>query len=400
MAEQNFAVLSPTDAQQVVFELLTCPDTERQRIMLMGKHGTGKSSTIHKVGERIGRMFPGGCEVIDVRLLQLDIGALRGLERIAEVEPGKFETVPVRPYFLPEYVADEDLTPQTKRYIVFLDEILAADDAMRKSSFEILTDHRCGPHRFGRNVFVVGAGNAAEEGANVHELDWPTRDRFNFIRLETVHEGLIEHSSKEHWHPYMQAFIRDNPGLLEASEEDYANDNLAAPSSRTLKSCSDTLYAHDRTDDRKISTLARDVSLKGQMGLHAAGVLISAIEDEAARFDLMKLLAAERQDREYPSNTFGVFALAGALSSYATDKDKLDKAIDVMVTMPPETVDCSDEVKTTFFHLVGDRMIQWRLLFKYATDERVSPFLEGTEELLRKADEEHAARQADARQAA
>jgi hypothetical protein len=389
MAEQNFAVLTPTEAVDVIFETLMADETARDRVMLMGRHGVGKSTAMRDVVARMDEHFEGGAELIDVRCLQLDLGSFRGLERIVQTEDGDVETIPARPYFLPKY--EPNVTAKTRRYVIFLDELMAADDAIRKAAFEILTDHRSGPHLLGTNVYVVGAGNAAEEGTNVHELDWATRDRFTFIRLEPSHAGIIERFTAKNVHYHMLAFVRNNPGFLEASESDYENNNLAAPSPRTLESASNTLWAYERGKTKKIT---RDVGLKGKMGMAAAGVLIAAIEDEEARFDLMKLVAAKPEEREYPRNTFGVFSLAGALAAYAEDADKLDKAIDIMICMPDEIVDCADEVKTVFIQMIGDKLTQWRLIFKYALDPRVRPFLTDSEEILLQADREHAERMA------
>lgn len=388
MATQNFEVVSPSEAVDIVFETLMADETRLDRIMLMGKHGVGKSSVIREVTARMNAHFKGGCTMIDIRCLQLDLGSFRGLEYVMK-DPNNPDgppiTVPARPYFLPEYV--ENVTDETPRFVLFLDEIMAADDAIRKAAFEILTDNRSGPHLLGANVYVVAAGNAAEEGTNVHEMDWATRDRFTFIRLETTHEGLLKHFEVKKVHPYMQAFVRNNPGFMEASEADYQNNNLAATSSRTLESASNTLWAYER---KKISVKSRDVGLTGKMGQGAASVLIAEIEDEESRFDLMKLLEAKVEEREYPTNSFGIFSLAYALAGYAEDQEKLEKAIDIMIRMPDTVVDCAEEVKTVFIQQIGEKLIKWKLIYKYSMDDRVRPFLLDSEDMLRQADEQHA----------
>src|SRR3546814_10581429 len=72
--------------------------------------------------------------------------------------------------------------PISKKTIVFLDEILAADDRLRKAAFELILDNRVGPHLMGPNVYLAGAGNSAEDGNNVYELDAATADRFLHIK--------------------------------------------------------------------------------------------------------------------------------------------------------------------------------------------------------------------------
>src|SRR3546814_3860817 len=77
----------------------------------------------------------------------------------------------------------------------------------------------------------------------------------------------------------------------------------------SLERCSETLYA------QYSKVIYRDAALRGWLGDYAGGLLISDLDNEAARFDLMKLIQAEPGKREYPTSQFGIYALAHSLAA-------------------------------------------------------------------------------------
>jgi hypothetical protein len=386
MAEKNFATLDPTVGGQYIKRLLTNPFTRRQRVMALGEPGVGKSEMFQQVCDELGWIL------IDLRLTQLDVGAFRGLERIVDNPDGTTETKPVRPYFLPEYVAPEDITDATPRYLILLDEIMACDDAMRKSAFELLTNHRCGPHRLGENVVVCGAGNTAEDGTNVHEMDRATKRRFTYVGIHATPESFVAWGQNNGVHHAILSLVKNNPTFLMPSEEDFKNDNLATRNPASLVACSDSLKAYDA------GYLTRDdleYSLLGNIGMETGNELLLQMEDEDARFDLDALTNARKQDRVYPKNVFGVHSLGNALSGWATDGDRLDKAVDIMIGMPNESCSHAYEAKTAFILQIGDKITKFRRYGILIKDPEVLKLLDETGQMTKLHDEEFAAREAE-----
>ena len=394
MSRHNFAVLDPTAALEVVYELLLNQHTQGERILLHGAPSTGKTKLIEKVGERLGAV------VHTIQLLNKDLGSMIGLDRIKIDEHGNEETIPVRPYFLPEYVADEDITDATPRYIIFLDEIMAADDAIRKSAFELLTEHRMGPHRLGKNVYVLGAGNTSEDGTIVHQMDRATRSRFLHIMIEQTHENLLAYSQRNGWHPSVVTLIRNQPGCMQPTEAELMENAMAGSSSRALERTSDIMFAYDAKVN-PISKLTRDIAIQGRLGTWMGGLLIEALEDEDSQFDLMNLLEAKPEDRVYPKNAFGLYSLGTVLTSWSDSEEKLDRAIDIMMAIPNNQTDCVEEIKCAFIIDQQDKFVKWSLYGKYGRDERVIRFIAETDEIINSADQAYEERQAAAvRQAA
>src|SRR3546814_18641180 len=90
-----------------------------------------------------------------------------------------------------------------------------ADDLLRKAAFELILDNRVGPHLMGPNVYLAGAGNSAEDGNNVYELDAATADRFLHIKIIPTIDGFVEHGIENKFHPLILAFIRHHPGCFQ-----------------------------------------------------------------------------------------------------------------------------------------------------------------------------------------
>src|SRR3546814_12814678 len=165
-------------------------------------------------------------DLYDLRLVLFRSTDIRGL---TVVDPVTATTKHILPEFPPVYTTDKG----SKKTIVFLDEILAADDRRRIAAFELILDNRVGPHLVGPNVYLAGAGNSAEDGNNVYELDAATADRFLHIKIIPTIDGFVEHGIENKFHPLILAFIRNPPACFPQSELDIQNGPVARPSPRS-----------------------------------------------------------------------------------------------------------------------------------------------------------------------
>ncbi len=363
----NFMTLSPKDAIGFIVETLEGDITKRHRVLLHGPPGVGKSKALVAVAKLM------NANLYDLRLLQLEAPDIRGLTMI---DPASGETKHMRPEFLPVYTEN----PNATKVIIFLDELLGTHDSVRKSAFELILDHRVGPHRLGDNVYLIGAGNSAEDGTNVYELDAATADRFCHIMLEPTIQGFVEHGNENGFHPALLAFIQSHPECLMPTEQDIQIGNIARPSPRSLERCSEVLYRNYS------KAIYRNAAIKGWIGEYAGSLLITDLDDAASRFDLMKLIQAKPEDREYPTSQFGIYNLAQSLASYADTPEKLDTAMEIMLATPDTLNHAVEECKTSFFFAVEAKMRNWKLIAKYAVDPRVGHFLDRTDEIINGAD--------------
>lgn len=386
MSKHNFSRLSPDKAIQFGRAVLGNPETARTRILMHGDPGVGKSAIARAIAEGI------GASLIDLRLLQLDLGALRGLEHIYDdKDTGETITKAARPEFLPPYVADEDITEDTPRYLILLDEIGAADDAIRKASFEMLTDHRCGPHKLGSNVTIIAATNSNEDGTLIYEFDRATADRFCHIMVVSSAEVLLAHALENGWHHHVTSAIRAYPNVITGTPEEIENNVLAQSSSRSLERVSDALKVYS---DNRMTAEEIEWFMRGMIGEYNANFILDQMNNEQAQFDIEQLTSNPVQDRKYPETDFGVFSMIDALTAWSTDPERLDKAISVVFEMPSTVTSVGSDARTTFIHQVEKKMVEFEVFTKYALDPRVAPHVSETHQKLAEHDRAAAERRA------
>ncbi len=108
----------------------------------------------------------------DQRISQMDSTDLRGIPKM----DGEFlETCPLSwiIYF----------TQPKAHGIIFFDEINLAAPVVASQAYQIINDREISDRKLGDGVYVIGAGNRAEDKAFTFEMPVPLRDRFNEIEL-------------------------------------------------------------------------------------------------------------------------------------------------------------------------------------------------------------------------
>jgi hypothetical protein len=65
----------------------------------------------------------------------------------------------------------------------FFDEFNLGSRMVQNSAYQIVLDKAIGELKFGRDVFIVSAGNRVEDGANIIEMAMPLKNRFAHLTL-------------------------------------------------------------------------------------------------------------------------------------------------------------------------------------------------------------------------
>lgn len=386
MSKHNFHSLTPDLAIGFITTVLKNAETAMTRILMHGDPGSGKSAIALAVAKAL------GATLIDLRLLQLDFGAFRGLEYVSgNPETDDVATKSARPAFFPPYVADEDITEDTPRYLILLDEIGACDDVIRKSAFELLTDHRSGPHKLGKNVWIIAATNSAEDGTNIVEFDRATADRFCHIMVYSAAEQLRAHALENGWHPYVTAALRANENIVSAQQDELQNNALAQSSSRSLHKVSNALHVYSAG---KMSRDEIEWFMRGMIGNYAAEYIIDQLDNQQAQFDIEQLTSNPVQDRKYPTTEFGVFAMIDSLAAWAKDEERLEKAVKVVFEMPDNLTNVGSDARVTFIHQIEKTMNELKVFTKYALDPLIAPFISDTHQAVAEHDRAAANRRA------
>jgi len=182
-------------------------------LFIWGTTGIGKSDTVKKVAEDL------NVEVVDVRISQLDPSDLRGLPKYTDAgDTTKWlppDWLPKENPELPRIEAEQKakieeaektlkgeelasvksearvtINGARSRGILFLDELNLAPPSIQASAYQLILDRKIGSYNLPEGWMVVGAGNRAEDRANVFAMAAPLRNRLLQIQLKvpTVEE--------------------------------------------------------------------------------------------------------------------------------------------------------------------------------------------------------------------
>jgi MoxR-like ATPase len=276
--------------------------------MLHGRPGVGKTEIVRQLAaEREAALF-------DLRLTTIEPQDLRGL-------PYYDHETRRTLWYRPEDLPDDPARPS----LLFLDELTAAAPALQPTVYGLLQERRVGPHRLPDSVFVVAAGNSAEDGAVAYEMGSALADRLVHLRLvATAADWLESFAVPRGLHPAVIAFVKTRPDLLETTERALQSGETIAATPRSWERVSRILRA---APDRRL----RDTLVAGTVG-EAIGAEFAVIADDIAatvRIEEMLAAAPERRWALYPASMHGLNALVYGLSG-ALDAQNVQEIVAVM----------------------------------------------------------------------
>ncbi len=193
-------------------------------VMLVAKHGVGKSSVVKQVTEELGIGFH------DVRLSQCEVGDIKGLPWLdAETQRTRF----LKPVWWPR-------DPDSKG-ILFFDEINRASKDVLQAVFEICLDRRLDGEALPPGWRVVSAINGADD-YDVVDLDPALLDRWFYIDFDPTPKEWMKWAVEVGIHPSIVDFIAQNQTLLDPPTGAMEAGKVY-PSRRSWKSLHDTITA-------------------------------------------------------------------------------------------------------------------------------------------------------------
>lgn len=109
----------------------------------------------------------------DQRIGQMDSTDLRGIPNMMDTD--KLQTIP--------YAWVIYFTQEGADGVIFFDEINLAPPTVAGSAYQIINDRTISDRRLATDVFVMGAGNRAEDKAHIFEMPMPLHDRFAEVEI-------------------------------------------------------------------------------------------------------------------------------------------------------------------------------------------------------------------------
>jgi hypothetical protein len=282
----------------------------RLPVFLWGKPGIGKSDLIREFAMQQ-RM-----DLIDLRLTTLESCDLRGLPRINH-ETG--ETEWVRPEFLPR--ADVPV-------VIFLDELTAAEPRLQASAYQLILDRSIGKHRLPEQAWVVGAGNAPEDGAVSYGMGTALADRFVHLNVVAHPDDWMEWAIAATVAPEVITFIRVRPEMLDSCGGQERTEQLVTPSPRSWARVSRVL---EETRDQR----ARSIAVNGLVGEAVAVQFFHTLEEIGQLPPVARLLEmpARLAAREVPATISALYGLVYSLVAYASSLAHFERSIELLDAM-------------------------------------------------------------------
>jgi GTP-binding protein EngB required for normal cell division len=238
-------------------------------VMLVAKHGVGKSSVVKQVAQEMGINF------FDVRLSQCEVGDIKGLPRIDEVND---RTLFSKPYWWPR-------DPNSKGFL-FFDELNRASKDVLQAVFEICLDRRLDGEKLPDGWRVVAAING-DDDYDVIELDPALMDRWFVIDFDPSSKEWIAWGRKNGVHAAVLDFINQNGELLDPPVGSLEAGRVY-PSRRSWVSFHETASALGLWENKDGALLTQIAS--GWLGREIAAMFPKFFENEFSRLSAEDVL--------------------------------------------------------------------------------------------------------------
>jgi hypothetical protein len=279
---------------------------------ISGPPGVGKSAIVKQIAARH------QLAVIDHRLSTSDPTDLSGLpDRGGDKATFKpYDIFPIKGDPLPE---------GKKGWVLFMDEMNAADRSVQAAAYKLILDRQVGQHDLHENVVIAAAGNRLTDRAIVADLSTAMQSRVIHLELEVSHrEWLEDVALKNNYDHRILAFLSDNKGMLHDFKPDHGEKTFCCP--RTWE------FMQDLIKDMSIPEMDEYVALLA--GTITSGVAVNFIQYSKV-FEHLPRTADIIKDPDsvrVPNDNPTCYALTLTLTDYVDEKtiENIGKFMDRM----------------------------------------------------------------------
>jgi hypothetical protein len=233
-------------------------------VLIVGPHGTGKSTIARKTAQRLGI----DCIVRDLSLMEpVD---LVGMPRIENDR-----TIYCPPDFLP---------PEGTRGLLIFEELNRCSPQMRQPCLTLLTDRTLNGYHLPRAWLPIACINPVDVVYDVAELDSALLGRFVVAHVQADRVVWLAWGRENGIHPSVIEYVESDESVFE--------DSRSNP--RAWEHASDLLWAHSKT---QLPERILQVAVAGKVGPERAAAFFRVMRDKVRPCTAQEILTASATHR-------------------------------------------------------------------------------------------------------
>ena len=345
-------------------QLLPCLETLHSLKMpayLHGAPGIGKSSIIRDFA------IQKGLQLEVLILSQIEAADLRGL-------PTLDTQIKRTTWYPPEFL------PQSGEGILFLDELSAAEPRLQVAAYQLILDRRVGEYRLPPGWWVVGAGNAPDDGAISFEMGSALADRLVHFKLVPNAREWISWGQNYGIAPEVLSFIQVKPDFLESNQLQQASGQLIGPTPRSWERVSRVL-------EREKARGVREFIVSGIVGEAASAEFFHVVEEIADLAPIDEILGAsgDELDALLPRTLPALYGLTYSLTATVSELESGRAALRVLLGLgeiEDEKPLPRAEVQALAMELVLERAAKLGFLLELGETEEYESYREHARQIV------------------
>jgi len=310
-------------AKALLADLLEQPwERDQPAIMLWGGPGCGKSAINAQIAEERGWGF------IDIRLTQVQVIDILGLPYIDRLSGGDGEaseaiTRFAKSVFLPTRAHD--------RWVIMLDELPSATPTIQTQAYQLMGEHRIGPHQLGAGVHILAAGNRLTDRGVVYKMPSPLVNRCLHLEVSAELEDWLNYMYPRGLVPEVAAYLRRYPQRLFEMHADV--DTLPFPTPRSWTYSNWALRQQFARHEREEALLRSRVLLEGLIGPGVAADFFTYLRVFGDLPDVEAIMEG-RAHPTPPADPDALFALTSSLVGQTPRYQNLTPFLEYLPLLP------------------------------------------------------------------
>jgi len=269
--------------------------------MLHSPPGVGKSDLTKSIAKEHNLLL------IDLRLAQMDPTDMNGFPLLNK-DTMRSDYAP--PMTIP--LEGDPIPAGYSGWLVFLDEINAASNAVQAAAYKVILDKQIGSHNIHKNVAMIAAGNLATDKAIVNRPSTALQSRMVHYSVAAENSAWLEWAIQNDIDYRVMGFLRFRPELLHKFDPNHDDFTFAAP--RTWEFLSLQIKSMKEITVDKIPLLC------GTVG-EGNGIEFKSFTDIYAELPTKEQIIRDPANCPMPKEPSASYAITSLLSHIANDSN-------------------------------------------------------------------------------